>query len=60
MCMLCNLHEGEQLKYVSILYPHQYIGRDGMLATIHDDGDVIVRYSNNKMFNLNPEIITKV
>ena len=37
----------------------QFIGRDGVVATIHDSGDVIVRYSNNKILLLNARTLTK-
>ena len=38
----------------------QYIGRNGVLYSIRDDGDAIVRYGNNQIFQLNRQCLTKV
>ena len=38
----------------------QYIGRVGVVNTVQDSGDVIVRYSNNKIFLINQLALTKV
>lgn len=38
----------------------QYIGRDGTVYNIQDDGDVVVRYTNNKLFQLNRHCLTQV
>ena len=40
--------------------PPQFIGRVGVVATVQYYGDMVVRYSNNKVFQLNPEALTKV
>lgn len=49
-----------QLHLISLtwLVP-QFIGRDGVVTTIHDSGDIIVRYSNNKILLLNAGTLTK-
>ena len=38
----------------------QYIGRVGVVNTVQDSGDIIVRYSNNKIFLINQLALTKV
>ena len=38
----------------------QYIGRVGVVNTVQDGGDIIVRYSNNKVFLINQFALTKV
>ena len=38
----------------------QYIGRVGVVNTVQDSGDIIVRYSNNKIFLINQFALTKV
>ena len=37
----------------------QFIGRVGVVNTVQDCGDVVVRYSNNKIFLLNQYALTK-
>ena len=38
----------------------QFIGRHGVIVAIHDSEDIVVRYSNNKILQLNPVVLTKV
>ena len=54
----CNVICKYLIEYCSSVT--QYIGRNGVVYNIRDDGDVIVRYSNNQIFQMNKDCLTKV
>ena len=56
-CIYRYIHYGIYYILYSCL---QYIGRDGTVYNIQDDGDVVVRYTNNKLFQLNRHCLTQV
>ncbi len=46
--------------HIYVFLSFQYIGLTGFVVTIHNCGDVIVRFPFSKVFQLNPDVLTKV